>query len=339
MPQKQSKKDIAIEFLKENNPLIPSLTAARMICKKYPKIFGDAGDRYNIEKARDIIRQIRNTKGNQKNIPDTELSNIWAQRDISAINGIPESFYVKKQPFHFPKHLKKCLLMGDIHFPYHDEEALKTAISYGVEVGVDSVFLNGDILDCLQLSNHEKNPRAASFKMELEFTKEFLFSLRNHFPSQSIYFIPGNHENRIKRYLWQKGKEIHDLDELRLDKLLYLDAFDIKYLEHKSKVYWGKLLIEHGDKMLGSGGVNPARTLVLKFKRPTICNHFHRTSMANSKIYDGDTIMCWSVGCLTGLEADYMEVNEWNHGFAILEKDEEGMFMVHNKQIINRRVF
>lgn len=332
MPKK-FKKDYVIEFLTQN-PLMSNLAAARMLIKKYPKVFN------HIDNTRGMVRTIRGVNGVSPNkMADKILANIWASREQDVVDSFPASMYENKIPFHFPKHLKKCLLLGDIHLPYHDDDAVMAAIKYGVEQEVDSIFLNGDILDCLQLSFHERNPRSASFKMELEFAKEFFYMLRIAFPHQEIYFIPGNHENRIKRYLWQKGKEIHDLDEIRLEKLLHLDAFNIKYLGHKSKVYWGKLLIEHGDKMLGSGGVNPARTLVLKFKRATLCNHFHRTSMANSKVYDGDMIMCWSVGCLCGLEADYMEVNEWNHGFAVLEKDEEGMFIVQNKQIINKRVF
>jgi hypothetical protein len=45
------------------------------------------------------------------------------------------------------------------------------------------------------------------------------------------------------------------------------------------------------------------------------------------------------VGCLCDLSPDYAIVNRWNHGFAIVDIDEDGSFEVHNHKIIDGRVY
>jgi predicted phosphodiesterase len=310
----------------------PDLTLAKLLFAKYPAVF------MTIENVRSRVRSYRGHGS-----PATRLkSDRISPSDIPPFTYNPfkgESFEKKNEPFHFPKSLKKLLLLSDIHFPYQNNKALNAAIKYGLDQDVDCIFLNGDILDCYQLSDHEKNPRNPPVAKEIEICKEFFTYLRSIFPNVPIYFIPGNHENRLKRVLMVKAPFFLGVAEFELPILLKMGEHKITYLEHMSKVYWGKLLIEHGDKMRGFGGVNPARTLLLKFKRPTICGHFHRSSQANGKVYDGDIQMAWSTGHLCEEEPDYMPLNEWNHGFAIIEKDKEGYFKVFNHQIINGKVY
>jgi hypothetical protein len=97
-------------------------------------------------------------------------------------------------------------------------------------------------------------------------------------------------------------------------------------------------MVEHGDKMKGSGGVNPARTLFLKLKRHSICGHFHRTTENTAKVYDDEVVVTYSTGCLCELEPGYLEINEHNHGFAIIEMDGVN-FTVNNKKIIKGKVY
>jgi len=166
----------------------------------------------------------------------------------------------------------------------------------------------------------------------------FFQTLRKNFPKANIYYIPGNHEARMERYLRVKAPELLDIAEFRIDVLLKVAEYGIEYIPHGTKCYFGKLLVEHGDKMKGSGGVNPARTLYMRLKRHAICNHFHRTTEATEKVYDGDVYVTYSVGCLCELEPRYMEVNNHNHGFAEVNMTGEN-FRVKNLKIVNNQVF
>ena len=191
------------------------------------------------------------------------------------------------------------------------------------EEKVDSIFINGDLLDFYQLSFHEKDPREVHFKGEIEAGKEFLEYIRSRFPDIPIYYITGNHENRFERYLRIKASELLDIDECRLDVILHVAEYKIEYLPFRSKVVFGDYTIEHGDKIPGAGGVVPARTLLMRLKSNSIVNHFHKSSESSQRIYgvgEPTSIRAYSLGCMCDLAPEYMEINEWNHGFCIMSK-------------------
>lgn len=312
-------------------PDTPDMTLAKLIYKENSKCFK------NLEVARSAVRYLRghNGKNNRENVSNEFFKPLTYNTNPFKL---PDSHSVKQSIFKLPKSIKKVLVLSDIHFPYHDVEALTAALNYGKSNNIDAIFLNGDIMDFYQVSFHEKDPRKTDIAEELEICRQFFKQLKDNF-SCPIYFIPGNHEMRLERYLRVKAPELLSVTEFRLDVLLKVGEYKIEYLTHGTKVYFGKLLVEHGDKMKGAGGVNPARTLLLKFKRPTICGHFHRTSSANSKVYDDDSMMAWTSGCLCELEPSYMELNEHNHGFIIVNINDDDTFNVENKMIINGKVY
>lgn len=326
---------IATQYCRElckKFPDTPTLTLAKKAFKENPKLFKD------IEAARTLIRQTRGLMGNRnrEKISDKSLYKVISY-NYNPFD-LPESKSEKRGEWRLPTSIKKVLLLSDIHFPYQDNEALTTALNYGRDENVDAIFLNGDILDFYQLSFHEKDPRVTSIADELEMGRNFFKTLRKNFPKANIYYITGNHENRMERYLRVKAPELLDVAEFKIDVLLRVAEYGVEYIEHGTKCYFGKLLVEHGDKMKGSGGVNPARTLYLKMKRHAICGHFHRTTEATEKVYDGDVHVTYSTGCLCELEPRYMEVNNHNHGFAIVEMNGE-KFKVRNLKIVNSVVY
>ena len=319
---------IAREIVKKF-PDSPTLTLAKKLYKENAKLYRD------IEHARSCVRSVRGS-GGKKNLKDKSLYKEPAY-NYNPFN-LPQSKSEHREIWRLPKSIKKVLLLSDIHFPYHDEKALTTALKYGQKEKVDAIFINGDLMDFYQLSFHEKDPRVTNIADELEATQQFFDGLKKAFPKALIYYITGNHEARLERYLRVKAPELLDIAEFRIDVLLKLGEKGIHYIEHGTKCYFGKLLVEHGDKMKGSGGVNPARSLFAKLKRHAICGHFHRTSEATEKVYDGDVVVTYSTGCLCELEPRYMEVNNHNHGFAIVDMDGEN-FAVSNKKIVNGKVY
>ena len=53
---------------------------------------------------------------------------------------------------------KRIGILSDIHIPYHDLDALNIALNEFKRVKVDTIVLNGDIIDCYNLSRWEKDP-------------------------------------------------------------------------------------------------------------------------------------------------------------------------------------
>lgn len=320
-----------LEELIKKFPNAPTLTLAKKAYKENPKAFTD------VEHARSALRRLFGQTGKKQR----ETCDKTFFRDAGQKNPfvLPESKADKPTVWRLPKAYNRVLIIGDIHFPYHDVKAIEAAINYGKKRNVDAVFINGDLLDIYQASFHERDPKKMNLKDELEMGRLFFQWLKQEI-DVPIYFIPGNHEARIERYLKVKAPELLDIPEFKLNILLRCAEYGVTYIPFRSKCYMGKLLVEHGDKLPGAGGVNPARTALLKFKRPVLVNHFHRTTQENSSIYDGDQQMAWSVGCLCTLEPDYMQVNNHNHGAAIVDVNHStGHYRVENFQIINGEIY
>lgn len=326
---KQEIGKIVIEYLKRF-PALPSHTLAKKIYSDNKEFFKDS------EQVRSTLRYYRGTTGKQKL---QELANKeFVHVKIKPLF-LPESHTKHVEVWKLPKANKKVLVLSDIHIPYHDVEAIKVALNEGKQQGIDTIYLNGDILDFFMLSFHEKNPKnRPGLKQELEMAREFFAYLRQEFSNATIYFKPGNHEYRLERYLYLKAPELLDCEEFKLEVLLQLSDFRIIFISKRIKTYFGDLLVEHGDRMKGNGGVNPARSLYMRYKRHVLAGHFHRKSEHVEKIYDGSLVTTFSVACLCELEPEYFEVNNHAHGFAIVEMNGDN-FKVRNYLIENGKLY
>lgn len=302
-------------------------------------IYDDNKELFTLEKARDLIMYYRGAKGKRLNKSLADKSFVRKKTNDDPFEFIPKSYAMRRDTWHLPTSIKNVAVWGDLHIPYHESDAVKAAIKLAKDDKVDAIFLNGDVMDFFGLSFHEKNPKnRPRISEELESARQFLKGLRKHFPNIPIYWIDGNHEHRLERYLAVKAPELLDTSEFQIATLLRMAEYGITYLGFRTKCYFGKLLVEHGDRLKGTGGVNPARTARLKYKRSVLVNHFHKLSVDSGKQYDGDVMTCWSNGCLCELEPEYMEVNEHVHGVCHVQMDGDN-YRVRQYQIINGNVF
>ncbi len=314
-------------------PKTPHLTLAKKIYKENKSVFKDVEDvrykiRYQTGKAGPVLKKKLSDK---QFIVEKELPK-------NPFNFIPEEHNNYPEYWHLPGQYKKVLLMSDVHLPYHDSISIKVTLKHAKEVGVDCVYINGDLLDFHEISFHEKDARKRpTLADELKMGREFLSGLKSYL-GVPVYFKGANHEYRLERYLRVKAPELLDCEDFRLDVLLRLGEYGINYIDRRAKSYFGKLLVEHGDRIKGSGGVSPARTLFLRYKRHAICGHFHKKSEHTGKIYDGNHIVTYSTGSLCSLEPEYFEVNEHTNGFAIVDMNGEE-FRVHNYTIENGKIY
>ena len=70
---------------------------------------------------------------------------------------------------------EKCLVIGDIHAPFHDEKAVGVALALSKHIKPDVIVLNGDIADFYACSRFSKQPtRALQLQDELDSVREIL---------------------------------------------------------------------------------------------------------------------------------------------------------------------
>lgn len=251
---------------------------------------------------------------------------------------LPESFAEDFEHYHLPKDLKNIGIMSDVHLPYHSNDAIEEALNYFITKKVDSILLNGDILDCYMLSKFQPDPRKRSFKEEIESFREFIQILKDNV-THRIFYKLGNHEERYEKIMISKAPEFLDLETFDFGNVLKLNDLGIKLITDQRIIYAGNLVILHGHELgMKSVNVNPARSLFLKTHVSALCSHLHRTSQHTEPSLKED-INCWSTGHLGEEHPKYARINKWNHGIARVEKDESGNFEVINFPLKRNKMF
>lgn len=312
------KGEIALEYC-ENHPKMATRTLARLVATQNPLDFTES-------QARNIIRAIRQERNDRVSYKDAKhLERTKEQKTKSMGHKAfksPESDYEPIKPFKIPKGNNKILFLSDIHIPYHDIKALELAINYGIKHGANAVYLNGDTMDCYQASRFIKDRRLRQLDEELELTRMFFKALKEAIPAP-IYYKIGNHEVRWENYLKTNAPALLGIADFELSNVLRFGEYGITEIKDRQMAYAGGLALLHGHEFGHSvfSPVNPARGLYLRAKDSSVIGHHHQTSEHSEKSLDGTVTKTWSVGCLCGLQPEYMPYNKWNHGFAFIETD------------------
>lgn len=315
----------AARELCEKFPAAGTRTLARMLLRDEPKLFKD------FEHARTTIRRCRGEHGkHNRDRTDTVPTTKFAV-------AVPESEDKPVEPYVLTA-TGKGLVISDIHLPYHDRGAVEMTLQHALAAGhCDFCIVNGDLLDCYQLSRFNKDPRLKDFAGELKMAREFLTTLAGEF--DKVIYKLGNHELRYEHYLQTKAAELIGVDEVELPNLLHLAEIGVEFVEDYRVIHAGKLNILHGHEY-GRGmfsPVNPARGMFIRASACTLSGHLHRTSHHNEPDIRGKLISCWSTGCLCGLHPRYAVLNKWDHGFALMEFDGKD-FELQTKRIVSGKV-
>lgn len=321
-----NKTDICREW-RTKYPEYPTLKLARIIYNKDGKAFS------NVEDVRTSLRRIEG-----KAVSGTKVTHPTPNRPYNPYK-LPKSDETSYVPFKL--HAKKLLLLSDIHIPYHSIEALTSVFNYAKKEKPDAVLLNGDTLDFHGLSRFAKDPRKRHFAEELESFKELINVIKKTFTGARIYLKIGNHEERYLHYLWMKAGELVGVNEFEMENIIKARANGITIISDKRIIKANGLNIIHGHEFSSGffSPVNIARGLYLRGKTSAIQGHNHQTSEHTEPDMNGKLTTTWSTGCLCELHPEYLPLNKWNHGFAMVYLDDNGKdFEVKNIRIINGKV-
>lgn len=307
---------------------LPTLTVSKLIYSQHNLLFKD------VEEIRSKIRYYRGNSGERAKM---ELKDKTFVRP--SVYNFPKAVKTNYSGYIVPVSCKKTLVLADLHIPYQDNDSLSLIMDYAQDIKIDSIILLGDIIDCYQLSSFTKDPKQRNFKEEITACKQVFKLLRKVFPKAHIMFREGTHEARYERYLMSKAPEIFGFEEFELKVLLKLHDYKIDYIKNKRVLQYGHLNMLHGDEYNAKTIVNPARAMFMKAKECVLSAHHHQTSQHTEVSLNGKQISTWSIGCLCDLHPEYAPYNNWNHGFAFLERDENNDFMVENKRIVKGKIY
>lgn len=319
-----------------NNPdfkLYSVANIVRAVLTDYPDI--QICYKTAVNRAYEIKNKIRQKMNNISINTDVDLE---SESDSDSDIQVPDTFYEEAPVFVIPDAVSKLLVVGDLHIPFHDIDAIKIAFRYGKENGCDGVLLNGDTMDFHFASKFLRDPRYRDAEKELTVGRMFLENLRKFMPQSRIYYKVGNHDQRMALRNIESNPEYHSLSELKIENLLKLHDFNIEKIDSLSIAEFGKLNLLHGHEF-HRYGIHVAYNNLLKSMDNIMFCHYHKTQEYIHTVLRGDVVGSWSVGCLCGLRPEYLPLNNWNLGFAIVtRRGHNGSFEVSNKKIINGRI-
>jgi predicted phosphodiesterase len=320
------------KIVKEYLAKFPTATSAalsRKILKENKVVFDTA------ENVRQLVRYYRGSHG------QVNRGKLRSKEHEGTTPQLPKSYGEERPPLKLPIANNEILVMSDFHVPYHTNEAIECAIEYGRKNKINTVILNGDILDFHMLSRFEKDPRARSVRDEFDTAFALLTYIRHKFPKADIYWTMGNHDVRYEKWLFSKAPEIFDDPYYKLEERLQLNSLKIKVVDNLTMIMAGKLFIAHGDKWQNGtfSPVNPARGLYMKVKKSALMSHVHNVSQHSEKDVSGQITSCWSIGCMSELRPAYNPYcNKYQHGFAHVSVEKGGAFSVKNHMIIDGKI-
>ena len=328
--------DICREYRKKF-PDLPTKTLSRKIYNENNNhlVFTDS------ESIRTMLRHIEGKTGdkNRKTMKDKT----FFKEEPRPMNPykLPESDAVKTDKFILPE--GKMGIISDIHVPFHDVEALTLVIDYLKAQNITSLLLNGDLFDFYGASRFLKDPRKRRIHEEIEIGCELLRVLKRELNCE-IFFKVGNHDERLEHYLWQKVIEIPQLMDLQEIKDLTLEKIlrkrlDFDFIDSKQFMSFCGLTIAHGHEARQMFvPVNPARGAFTKFKASILISHHHQTSSHAEKTVNDELIVTHSIGCLCELKPDYVPMNNYSHGFAVVN-GAGTEYHVQNLRIIKGKIY
>ena len=227
------------------------------------------------------------------------------------------------------------VVLADHHYPFVDAKADAVAHKIAKAAKPDVIWLLGDVIDFAPISRFRDSARYGhTVQDELDEVVAYLQRLRRAHPAAAINYMLGNHENRLKYYLWNQAAHLRDLRAARFEHQFMFDCHEnpinlgIKFYTKKHCLA-RKFVLKHGSR----ANLYSVRWEYEDEGRSGLSAHMHRSgSWAWSRPGTGRD-MWYGVGCLCDLDPKYKEddgkPSPWNHGLGVLTKD-GGMVGVEN---------
>jgi predicted phosphodiesterase len=217
---------------------------------------------------------------------------------------------------------------SDVHYPFESKSALSILYQITEDLNPDFVFCHGDLLDCTSISRFEKDPKhRISLQDEVEMAAKHLATMAKLSPRAQRVMIEGNHEDRVRRMIWEMATDPRMGELMRLPGVM--DAMELKTLlgmpsngwEYSAKkvVFRGKLILKHGNVVRKWSGMT-AKAEWEKYAKSGMSGHTHRASAFFHKDWNGQHGW-YELGCMCELEPQYVEDPDWQNSFCVVTWD------------------
>ncbi len=220
----------------------------------------------------------------------------------------------------------KVAFPTDEHFPYQDENARSVALKIVEDFQPDIRISGSDGLDFYTLSKFDKNPLRVKFDLQVEINawEAGQREWRDASPDADVFWIPGNHEDRLRRWLWTHP-EMHSLEIFKWKNLLRFEALGIQEAKNGTLDLFDKLLIKHGSVVRKNSAYTAMAELTNEFFAiSTLSGHTHRGGVTYATTRNG-VVQGVEGFCLCDLNPEYVVHPNWQQGIVLATVTSESM--------------
>lgn len=227
--------------------------------------------------------------------------------------------------------MKTWAVLNDIQFPFHDARALERVLSFLEDLQPYGVILNGDVVDCYELSEFSKNPiQQGNLRREIELAHGLMARLGK--VGKEHWWLGGNHEDRLRRYLWNHAERFARLEALAFEQLFGLASYGFKWKPWGGVLKLGKLIVTHGSMVAKHSGAS-GRAHFEKYGGSVLIGHTHRLGIFYRTDMRG-VHAAYENGCLCRMNPEYVQYPNWQQGFSVVHVHPRGWFHVNQIPIL-----
>jgi hypothetical protein len=219
----------------------------------------------------------------------------------------------------------KVAFPTDEHFPFQDEDARSLALQIVSDFAPDLLICGSDGVDFYSISKFDKDPkRPFLLQDEINAWRAGMREWIDAAPAARKVFIPGNHEDRLRRYIW-RHPEMAGLDVVQLHNLLGLGLLGIESEERvigenygHSEVIVGPLTVKHGTVIRKHSAYTARGEMEKEFYSIPVLftGHTHRSGWHAAQTRRG-LVRAYECFCLCDVNPNYVNRPNWHQGIAL----------------------
>lgn len=222
----------------------------------------------------------------------------------------------------------KIAFPTDEHYPFQDEWAIEVALQIVQDFDPDIRVAGSDGIDFYSISKFQKNPkRLLSLQDDIDQWITGQQAWNDAAPNAAAYFLRGNHEDRLRKYLWDHP-EISSLRSLQIHELLALDELGVRWRETQEDnelEIFERLVIRHGDTVRKHSAYSARAELESEFyARTVLTGHTHRAGAHFATTRNG-VVTAYECFCLCDLNPHYLRSTNWQQGIVLAEISENAI--------------
>ena len=217
----------------------------------------------------------------------------------------------------------KFIFPTDEHHPFVDHRAVDLALKIAEDFRPDLRVAGSDGVDFYTLSKFDKNPdrvKAGGIQEELNSWRATQLKWIDATPDAEVQFLIGNHEIRMRRYLWRHD-ELFGLRALEYENLFMFAELGIEMAERGGREInlFNRLLITHGS-VVRKFSAYTARAEVEneRYQISTLTGHTHRGGKFYTRTRTG-VVQGVEGFCLCRLDPEYVNHPDWQQGLVVGE--------------------